>query len=849
MKKLTLLSIITATSVQIMATTTTIAINKGWQMKQARLDNCYEAKVPGTVHTDLMREGIIDDPFFRLNERAAQWVDKEDWEYRTSFDLAEDVMSKDNLRITFHGLDTYADVYLNDSLILKANNMFRTWKVDIKGIAKAKDNQLRVYFHSPIKIDVPKYDALPYHYPARMEQSENGGLFDKKISIFARKAGYHYGWDWGPRLVTSGIWRPVEIEAWDGVKIDDVHYRQPSVDKKLAKISANLTILAGAKGKATVSIIDVETGKTFAKKSIAITKGDNHPTVDFEIKNPRLWWTNGLGSPEMYRMRAVVEMNGDKDVKEDRIGVRSLRLVTDRDEQGRAFYFVLNGEKVFMKGANYIPCDNFLPRVTDSIYRATIHDAKDANMNMLRVWGGGVYEDDRFYNLCDENGILIWQDFMFACSLYPGSGEYLENVRQEAIDNVRRLRNHPCIAHWCGNNECQDGWYDWGWKKGLEAVGQQYADKVWQEYGNMFYDALPKVVEQEDPDRTYWPSSPFGDYGHGSTKNEGDYHYWGVWHGKEPITNFNEVHVRFCSEYGMQSFPEYESVKVFAPEKRDWDIHSEVMMSHQRGGSYANGLIESYLLSEYQKPDNFERMLYVGQVMQGDAMKTAIESHRRDKGYCWGTLLWQINDCWPVASWSTRDWYGRWKAAHYMMKKAYRDILVSPIERNGEMQIFVVSDRLAPAKGHLCVEVMTMDGKVIGNHESDVTVNANSSECLMKARTTDWLKGNGRGDVIIRATLKTGNDVYANNYFLEFNKDMHYAQPNIDVRVEKAVDGVDVTLKSDTFVRGLFLSIDGIDNFFDDNFIDLLPETPSTIHVRTKVSVDEFRKQLKMSYL
>lgn len=425
-------------------------IDSGWTFKQVRGNNWYPATVPGVVHTDLMDNKIIDDPFYRLNERSVQWVDKEDWEYKTTLNVAPDVFDKDNIDLDFKGLDTYADVYLNDSCILKANNMFREWLIPVKGLLKKDGNELRIYFHSPIKTDLPNYDALKHPIEAGNDQSENGGVFDKKVSVFARKAGYHYGWDWGPRLVTSGIWRPAYLIGWNDARIDNIQYIQEKVNAKRADIKTRVEVTADKEGEATL-IIKVDGLKNTWLKTVPVKKGKNLIETDLVINNPKLWWTNGLGEAHLYPFTATITMNGKiADTETTHIGIRSLRVVRDKDEAGTTFYFELNGKPLFAKGANYIPQDNFLPRVTPERYEKTILDAVDANMNMLRVWGGGIYENDLFYDLCDKYGILVWQDFMFACSTYPMTAERLENIRQEAIDNIVRLRNHPCIAIWCG---------------------------------------------------------------------------------------------------------------------------------------------------------------------------------------------------------------------------------------------------------------------------------------------------------------------------------------------------------------------------------------------------------------
>lgn len=826
-------------------------LNEGWKFKQARLSNWYPATVPGVVHTDLMDNKIIEDPFFRLNERGMQWIDKEDWIYQTTFQLTPEMMGRENIDLIFKGLDTYADVYLNEKKILEANNMFREWKTSIKPDLKPGENVLKIYFHSPIKVDIPKWDALPYQYEAGNDQSENGGVFNKKVSVFARKAGYHYGWDWGPRLVTSGIWRPVYVEAWDNARINDVFIRQPEVSKSRASLIGEVEILADKEiDQANVTITEAASGRVLAGQTVSLQKGINKISLPFSIKSPKLWWSNGLGEPHLYSFRTDLTVNNQtSDAWTEEVGLRSLKIINRPDKDGKTFYVELNGIPVFAKGANYIPQDNFLPRVTPGQYEKTILDAANANMNMLRIWGGRTYESDLFYQLCDRYGILVWQDFMFACSLYPAEGELLENIRQEAIDNVKRLRNHTCIALWCGNNECNDAWFNWGWQKRYKAQNPEYEQKIWKQFNDQYNVTLPQVVEEYAPESFYWPSSPFARYDGGSDDRNGDRHYWEVWHGKKPIEMYNKERSRFFSEYGFQSFPEFESVKRYAPRQEDWDIYSEVMMSHQRGGMHANELIETYLLNEYRKPRNFEAFLYMNHVLQGDAIKTAIEAHRRDMPYCMGTLFWQHNDCWPVASWASRDYYGRWKAQHYFARKAYRDILVSPIaDEDGQLKVQIVSDRHKVCNGRLEVKVMKLTGEVLNSYNRNVKVDANSSKALFSVPLDEALKGARKEDVFIHAVLLTdkGNSNYTNNYFLVKQKEVNYPKAQLATSVQPIEGGFEVTLSSDNFARAVFIATGDVNSSFSDNYFDILPGSSVKVEVYTDLPLATFEKQLKV---
>ncbi len=827
-------------------------LHEGWKFRQARLTNWYPATVPGVVHTDLLQNKIIEDPFFRLNERGLQWIDKEDWVYETCFTLATDMMRKENMELVFEGLDTYADVYLNDECILKADNMFRRWSIPVRQYIREENNILKVYFHSPVKIDVPKWDALPYQYPASNDQSENGGLFNKKISIFARKAGYHYGWDWGPRLVTSGIWRPVYIRAWSDSRINDVFIEQKEVGAGRAVIAGHVELDADKDMDGVlVTITDEATGRVLGERQADLKRGTNRVTVDFVLHKPKLWWSNGLGEPFLYRFRTDIIAGGELlDSKTERMGIRSLKVVHQPDKDGHTFYIELNGRPVFAKGANYIPSDNFLPRVTPANYKKTIFDAAGVNMNMLRVWGGGIYENDVFYDLCDEYGIMIWQDFMFACSMYPAEGALLDNIRQEAVDNVKRLRNHACIALWCGNNECQDAWLGWGWKREIERQNKEYADKIWAQYRQQYHVTLPGVVREYAPGTFYWPSSPFAFEGEMSGTTDGDRHYWSVWHGKAPISDYDSEKSRFFSEYGFQSFPEFESVKRYAPYPEDWDIRSEVMMSHQRGGDHANGLIETYLLNEYKKPRDFRAFLYMNHVLQGDAIKTAIESHRRQMPYNMGTLFWQHNDCWPVASWASRDYYGRWKAQHYYVRKAYDDILISPVVEGDDLKVYAVSDRLENTSGRLQLQVCQFDGTVVRHWDKSVGISGNDSRVCFSAPLAKLLEGTDRGTVYVRVdyTDKSGR-VYHNNYCLGKLKDMDNTKVDLQTKVRSIEGEYEVMVSADKFVRAVCLSIADNESVYSDNYFDVQPKSSVQVQVRTRLSAEAFNGSLRLTCL
>lgn len=445
---------------------------------------------------------------------------------------------------------------------------------------------------------------------------------------------------------------------------------------------------------------------------------------------------------------------------------------------------------------------------------------------------------------------MIWQDFMFACSMYPAEGELLENIRQEAIDNVKRLRNHACIALWCGNNECQDAWLGWGWKGEIEKQNKAYADKIWAQYLQQYHVTLLEVVKEYAPETFYWPSSPFAFEGEVSGTTDGDRHYWSVWHGKVPISDYDKEKSRFFSEYGFQSFPEFESVKRYAPDPEDWDIRSEVMMSHQRGGEHANGLIETYLLNEYKKPRNFQAFLYMNHVLQGDAIKTAIESHRRQMPYNMGTLFWQHNDCWPVASWASRDYYGRWKTQHYYARKAFEDILISPILEGDDLKVYAVSDRMKGTSGKLQLQVCRFDGTVVHDWNKSVSVPANDSRACFSAPLAELLKDAARGEVYVRVVyIDKSGKVYDNNYYLGKQKEMNYPKVNLSTDVRPIEGGYEVTVAADKFARAVFLSIADNESVYSDNYFDIQPKDHVKVKVMTRLPIEDFNKSLKLTCL
>jgi len=843
---LLLLSALCETSCYLLVTgQAAIEMRRNWEFRQVSKGPWRGATVPGCVHTDLLDNRLIDDPFFGANEKDLQWIENEDWEYRTVFGADRELLARENIELEFEGLDTYADVYLNDSLLLRADNMFRRWRAGCKGLLREKENVLRVYFHSPVAAAAERWDALEPKLP--------GGP-----RVLTRKAAYHYGWDWAPRFVTSGIWRPVYLRAWDEARITDLHIEQRSVAEKAAELSAHFAIEATDSQRVTLSVYCGDRMRGAA--AVDLVPGPNRIRIDFSVSEPSLWWTNGLGEPYLYHVLGEVR-DGRRviDWAERRVGIRKVELVREPDAGGESFYFRLNGVPVYMKGANYIPQDSFLPRVTDAQYEFLVSSAAAAGMNMLRVWGGGVYESDLFYDLCDEYGILVWQDFQFACAMYPGDEAFVKNVEREAVENVVRLRNHPSIALWCGNNEIDEAWHHWGWQRELRYTPGDSA-AVWRGYEKLFHELLPSVVAEYGSGASYVPSSPRFGRAEERSLTEGDSHYWGVWHDAEPFEVFMEKIPRFMSEFGFQSFPSSASVAGFT-RPGDRSLDSEVMLAHQKHPR-GNELIERYRERYYHTPRDFESLLYVSRLLQAEGMKIGIEAQRRAKPYCMGTLYWQLNDCWPAASWSSIDYGNEPKALYYYARNAYREVLVSPVVEEGILGVYAVSDRPEPVEAVATLKLVDFAGDIIWIESKRITIRAGASRRFFEAEVERFLRGRERNRVVFSAELHEGEDLLSSNllYFVppkELDLPVRRLEepppgivPAVSVAsVAEGDRGYTVSLCAHALVKNLYLEVEGCGGVFDDNYFDMLPGSCVTVRFVTDEIIDDFHERLRMMSL
>lgn len=797
----------------------TYVLDKGWEFSQAGSNEWMSARVPGTVHQDLLDHGRLPDPFYGMNEQKVQWVEKEDWLYRTVFTVTADQLKSDAAWLTFEGLDTYADVYLNGSLLLKADNMFVGHKLAVKDVLREGENRLMIRFRSPVEETAPQWDTDGFNYPADNDHSE------KRMSVYTRKAPYSYGWDWGIRLATSGIWRPVKLTFCNGAAIDDFFVCQQEVTEQVAKVDNQLEInnVTSTPKEAQVKVVYAygEQADTLTR-TVVLQPGKNSLSMPAWIEKPHLWMPNGWGDPALYTFTATVSVDG-KEVasREEAIGLRSIRVVMEDDKDGKSFYFEVNGKPMFAKGSNYIPGDALLPNMTGERYARLFEDIRAANMNMVRVWGGGIYEDDRFYEEADRNGILVWQDFIFACTTYPHDPTFLKRVSEEAVYNMRRLRNHASLAMWCGNNEIYEGMRYWGWK-------DKYSPVVWKEmtegYDVLFRQLLPELVAANDPGRFYMHGSPYeANWGRPESWKIADSHNWGTWYGQKPFESLDTEIPRFMSEYGFQAFPEMKTIRMFASPE-DYELESPVMNAHQKA-SIGNFLIKKTMALYYKVPEKFEDLIYAGLILQGQGMRHGIEAHRRHRPYCMGSLPWQLNDSWPVVSWSSIDYYGNWKAMHYQIRRAFASVLVDAIKEGNNLSYYIMSDRLTDEELTLNLELMDFNGKVYRKQKVDGLLPANTSKLFYQEPVEQALAGRDSATTFMHMVVKSkkGEVLSDEIYYFAHPKDQLLPKTPLQWQVKQKKGYCEVTVKADKLARDIFIEVPVQGVRFSDNFFDLLP--------------------------
>ena len=822
----------------------TIDLGGAWKLQRVGNSQHFPATVPGCVHTDLLKAGAIEDPFYRDNELKVKWVSEADWIYSRSFSVGDEVLARDRVLLRCKGLDTFAVVTLNGREVGAADNMYRLWEFDIKPALRRGENRISIRFNS----------VLPYI--RRRQKGRNlagwGGPREVAGRAWVRKEPCNFGWDWGPVLVTAGIWRPISIEAFDVARIADLHVTQDHSRSGAVTLRVRAEVERARRSAAATHVrVTVLFQDKAVGHAVAPVRG-RAAEAELTIRSPKLWWPNGMGDQPLYCV-VVDLLDADDHLLDNavrRIGLRTLELQREKDRWGESFRFAVNGVPFFAKGANWIPADAFAARVGLGDYEALLRSAAAAHMNMLRVWGGGVYESEDFYDLCDELGLCIWQDFMFACSTYPAYDRaFLRSVRAEAEHQVRRLRHHACIALWCGNNELEQGLVGDRWSV-------QPPRMSWRDYAKLFDRLLPQVVRRNDPERAYWPCSPHNPCGDRSKYNNpacGDAHLWEVWHGRKPFESYRANLHRFCSEFGFQSFPEPRTVRLFtAPSDRN--VTSYVMEHHQRSG-IGNSVIFQYMLEWFRLPQDFDSALWLSQILQGIGMKYAVEHWRRSMPRTMGTLYWQLNDCWPVASWSSIDYLKRWKALHYMARRFYAPLLVSSVEdlKSGRVAAHATSDLLKACEGALSWRVTTAAGENLETGSCPVRLPARTSRLVRTLDLKRHLDARGPRDLLLWLDLSVrGRSVSADLVTFARPKHLELADPAVKVAVSRAeAGGFRVGLTAARPALWAWLELSGADASFSDNFFHLQPRQPVEVLVEPSraLSLAAFRRQLRVRSL
>ncbi|HKR76805.1 MAG TPA: glycoside hydrolase family 2 protein [Rhodanobacter sp.] len=843
---------------------TTQSLDSGWQFRLAPGDRhaaehpqatqWLPATVPGTVQTDLLAAKLVPDPFWRDDEAKIQWVGLADWQYRMQFNVDAATLARKHVDLVFDGLDTYADVSLNGHKLLAADNMFRRWRVSAKAWLHAGANTLEVTLHSPIARLQPWLLKQPYALPGEFDSAFGDEPEGKQTANYVRKAAYQYGWDWGPRIVTEGIWKDVWLESWSALRLADFHIAQPKVDADVAQLQAQLRIAADAAGKAQVTLRwRAPDGSTQSLvREVALKAGDNQLSLPFEIAHPQRWWPVGYGAPNLYDFHVDVALHGGAVASADRqTGLRSVELRRQKDQWGKSFEFVVNGVPIFAKGANVIPMDSFPNRVTTARIDAMLQSARDANMNMLRIWGGGYYLEDAFYAEADKLGLMVWQDFMFGGAIPPYDQAFRDNTRAEAVYQVDRLRDHPSIVVWVGNNEVETAWESWDTSLDFQAKqGKAESQRVEQGMRELFDHTLRDVVASQSPEVPYWPSTPSSDYdGKANVLDNGDYHYWNVWSGKAlPASAYLDVTPRFQSEYGLQSFPAMATLRSVL-EPSDLSIDSPVLRAHQKfDKGKGNQRLLMYVEREYGKPKDFAALVYLSQVMQAEGIELAAEHLRASRPQSMGSMYWQLNDVWPGATWSSIDYYGRWKALQYHAKRFYAPLRVVPIRKGGKTHVSLVSDRTAPLDAELRVRVLDMDGKQLWERTQPAHVAALASTPAGDYTDAQLLHGaDPHRTVAVFELLDHGKPV--SRHLLYFDDAKNLALPDPGLKAELSADGHSLTVSAKHLAREVWVDFGDLDARLSDNAFDLLPGESVTLHVDSTSDAAALRHALAVRSL
>lgn len=782
-------------------------LHEGWELCDRKKQDWIPAQVPGDIYSALLDAGKMDDPFFGDNEYQAKALMEEDYEYRTVIHFDEkEFASCDEIMLHFDGIDTVADIYLNNCHLGKVKNMHRIWEFPVSDILTAGENVLRVVIYSPLKFMAEAF-----------EKYKNIGN-DDTIEGFMhlRKAHYMSGWDWGACLPNGGIFRPVSLIGIEKSRLDNVYIYQVHEEGKVRLCPEVEDEI----------YTDDELNMTY---DVAVTAPDGTRTVyadcpaEIEIENPQLWWPNGLGEQPLYQVEVILK-DGEQvlDVWSRRIGLRTLTMHREKDEWGESFAHEVNGHTVFAMGADYIPEDNMTQRTSRERTRELLLQCKEANFNCVRVWGGGYYPEDWFYDICDELGLMVWQDFMFACSVYELTPSFEYNIRQEFIDNIKRLRHHASLALWCGNNEMEMFVDERCWVTKPTEV---------RDYLFMYERIIPEVLREYDRQTFYWPASPSsgGSFDAPNDPNRGDVHYWEVWHGNKPFSEYRKYFFRYASEFGFQAFPSVKTLETVTDDPRELNPFSYVMEKHQRnyGG---NGKIAKYMQAAYRYPENFSDFVYASQLLQGDGIRYGVEHYRRNRGRCMGAIYWQLNDCWPVISWSSIDYFGRWKALHYYAKRFFAPVLVSceeeswmTQEANMNRQHFefeksirfnVSNETLKPRKVLLKWQIRNASADIKEEHEAEIEVPALSAVWMDKVMLPEI---DVFCEYVSYQAYEDGEEIANSTVIFSYPKYFRYQDPKLSVRVE----GDELVVTAEAYAKSVEVLNENEDMVLSDNYFDM----------------------------
>lgn len=807
--------------------------NKKWMVKienpetpegRKIKDKWLPAEVPGCIHLDLMRNNVIPDPFIGLKEQLVQWVEKESWIYRCIFDVPEKYLethNEEDIFLVFCGIDTIASIFLNGVNIGYTNNMFIPWDFPINGILKSEGNELLIFIKSPFRAGKEleeKHGVLP-------------SVFDSS-RVYLRKAQYSYGWDWGPRLATSGLWREVYIISHGSLRITDIFCKTRVESMKEAKVEVDVNLYSKRKFQIDLKIA-VKAGSRVIEESYSecVIEGESKISKIISVKNPELWWPNGYGEQNLYNLEVILFYKGREMARENlRFGIRKIELIQEPDSEGNGFIFRINNRPIFCKGANWVPADNFLSRISRHKYEKLLRMAANTHINMLRVWGGGVYENDSFYDLCDELGIMVWQDFMFSCAMYPEEPWFFNLINLEAEKIIKRLRNHPGLVIWCGNNENEWGSVDW------------WASDTDKFHGEAIYHKiLPSVCSRLDPTRPYIPSSPYGGK-HPNSEEEGDNHVWNVWSWWQSAEHYEDNKGRFISEFGFQAFPDIKTVEAFI-ESSENSIDSEVLMHHNK---QKDGMarVKFFIEDSFNIKDGLNNFIYLSQINQADALKRGVEHWRRRKFKTSGALYWQLNDCWPGISWSVIDSSLLPKAAYFYSKRFFAPVLVSIDfdDQCGKFRVWVINDYLKDIVGKIFVTHWTFHGKRKRVFSSDLKITGNSARIVHQMDKAEFRISDPCREFLSVELICNGEKISENNYL--FRKIKFLKLPQIKPQITlKVIDKHSCSFKisSHVFMKDVYLNFKGLDYEISDNYFDMLPESVREILVKFKEGITEDR--------